>query len=317
MKRPLSTGVLAISLATLFLTIACNTKEKETTYPLNLTAAAHTSAAAEIPAQAICNYDAADSIYLKQGYTKVFEETFSSGLSQWETWKGGAYNDELQHYQAANIQVTGGNLVITAKKETVRGNTDPWDETPKTFDYTSGRIESWKYFSASNSTPKMRFVARIKLPAGYGMWPAFWTYGEDWPTSGEIDILEGIGQDPFYYTTDFWYGKVLNQELTTGQGSMREIRSNVNLTTCYHIYEVIWEKTKLTYLLDGKVVDTKTVANNDADDEGEYIDDFFGKQHRIALNLAVGGTQFGPDFDPSKIQVGTMYVDWVKVYTAK
>jgi beta-glucanase (GH16 family) len=84
--------------------------------------------------------------------------------------------------------------VINARSENVTGPTTPFDVTPKTFNYTSGRIESKANFSASSFSPVVRMMTRIKLPAGYGMWPAFWSYGDPWPTQGEIDILEARGQ---------------------------------------------------------------------------------------------------------------------------
>lgn len=322
MKKPFPAGLLTSGLALLLTITACNKKEKETPAPADLIAA-KVPVQVEIPAEGICNYDAVDAAIISQGYTKVFDEDFSSNLNKWDTWASGAYNEELQCYLPANLSLANGKLAITAKKQTVTGPTDPDDNTPKTFAYTSGRIESKTLFSASATTPKVRFSARIQLPPGYGMWPAFWTYGDAWPTNGEIDILEAIGQDTYVYYTDYWYGKVPEVELTTGEASQRTIISNVDLTTCYHVYEVIWEKNTLTYLFDGKVVDTKTIAkedvNNDGkdDDGGEYIDDFFGKKHRISLNAAIGGTMFGPDFDPSRIKPGTMYVDWVRVYTSK
>jgi beta-glucanase (GH16 family) len=142
----------------------------------------------------VCDYDINETAILGAGWTKSFDESFSNNLNNWNTWYGGAFNNELQLYQAANLSVINGNLVISARKETVSGPTTPFDATPKTFNYTSGRIESTTNFSASASTPVVRMMARIKLPAGYGMWPAFWSYGDPWPTQGEIDIWKQEGR---------------------------------------------------------------------------------------------------------------------------
>ncbi|HXL58860.1 MAG TPA: glycoside hydrolase family 16 protein, partial [Chitinophagaceae bacterium] len=195
-------------------------------------------------------------------------------------------------------------LLITAKKETVTGATTPFDPTPKTFNYTSGRIESKTNFSASVAAPKVRMIARLKLPAGYGMWPAFWSYGDPWPTQGEIDCMEARGQEPFKYQTNYFYGKATNRNLVKNQVGF--ITSNISLTDCWHVYEIIWSKNSLIFMLDGQIVVTNT---------GGFVSNLFGKTERITLNLAVGGNFFS-NFDPSLIQTGTYSVDWVKVFTS-
>lgn len=147
-------------------------------------------------------------------------------------------------------------------------------------------------------------VARIKFPAGYGMWPAFWSYGDPWPTEGEIDILEARGQEPTKYLTNYFYGTTANTNLV--QNASTTITSSVSLQAYWHVYELIWEQSKLTFLLDGQIVDTKT---------GAYVPNLFGKKEKIVLNLAVGGNFF-TGLVTSKIVPGTMQVDWVKVFTS-
>ncbi len=257
-----------------------------------------------VSANATCDYTLNEAAILAAGYTKVFEDDFASDLSSWKVWVGGAFNNELQHYQAANLQLANGNLVITAKKEPVIGQTNPFDATPKSFNYTSGRIECRSPISASLATPKVRIVARVKLASGYGMWPAFWSYGDPWPTQGEIDIIEARGQEPFKYQTNYFYGRTANRNLVKNQVGF--ITSDVSLTDCYHVYEMIWSQNSLTSLLDGTVVETKT---------GSYIPNLFGKTERIVLNLAVGGNFFS-NLNPALIVTDTMYVDYVKVFTS-
>lgn len=260
---------------------------------------------ASMLAPGVCNYMLDESTLTNAGWIKVFEDDFSSGLSKWNIWKGGAYNNELQYYQEPNLQVSNSILSIVARKETVTGSTLPSDPTPKTFDFTSGRIESKAHFSATHTTPKVRMMARIRLPKGYGMWPAFWSYGDPWPTQGEIDIMEARGHEDFKYQTAYWYGRRSGINQTSGTEGY--ITTTNSLMDCWHIYEVIWEKNALTYYLDGQIVDIKTGGN---------IPNFFRKSERIILNLAVGGSFFG-DPDASAIQTGTMEVDWVKVFTSK
>jgi beta-glucanase (GH16 family) len=256
-------------------------------------------------ATASCDYNPDESAILAAGYTKLFEEDFSTDLSRWNVWMGGAFNNELQHYQASNLQLSNGSLLITAKKETVTGKTTPFDANQKTFNYTSGRIECKTNVSASVANPKVRMVARVKLASGNGMWPAFWSYGDPWPTQGEIDIIEARGQEPFKYQTNYFYGRAANRNLVKNQVGF--ITSNVSLTECYHVYEMIWSQNTLISLLDGNIVETKT---------GGYIPNLFGKTERIVLNLAVGGNFFS-NLVPAQIVTGTMYVDYVKVFVSK
>ena len=254
------------------------------------------------PVHGICDYDINESDITSSGWTKTFEDNFSNDLSQWNTWYGGAFNNELELYQSSNLSVANGNLVITAKKETVTGPTTPFDPTPKTFNYTSGRIESSSNFSASASTPQVRMMARIKLPSGYGMWPAFWSYGDPWPTQGEIDILEARGQEDFKYQTNYFYGKVANHNQV--RGAEGYITTDVSLQSCYHVYEMIWSQNDLKFYFDGVLVKTNSGVSS-----------LFGKTERITLNLAVGGDFFS-NFNPSLIQTGAVYVDWVKVFVS-
>lgn len=253
----------------------------------------------------VCDWNPTEADLTGPGWTRAFNEEFSGDLAQWSTWYGGAWNDELQMYQADNLASGDGFLTITARKETAVGPTNPYDATPAAFGYTSGRIESLQHFSASRATPQVRFAARIRLPEGYGMWPAFWTYGDPWPTQGEIDILEARGNEPFEYHTAYWFGR--RPGVNTVSGSESSVQSAVSLMSCWHVYEVIWTQNALTYRFDGSTVAVKT---------GSAVGSMFRKSQRLTLNLAVGGLFF-PELDEGAIQTGTMQVDWVKVFTAR
>lgn len=293
-------------IALLILAVGCSPDRQDVTGPEPPASSAVAAPTAAALASGVCDFNPTESALTGPGWSKVFEDGFSSGdLSQWSVWYGGAFNEELQLYQAANLQAANGLLSITARKETATGPTTPFDATPRTFSFTSGRIESKSHFSASNATPKVRLSARLKLPGGYGMWPAFWSYGDPWPTQGEIDILEGRGQEPFQYQTAYWFGRRPGKNLVANSATV--IWSAVSLTDCWHVYEVIWTKSALTFLYDGQVVDTKS---------GGYIPSMYGKKERITLNLAVGGLFFG-EYEPSAIEPGTFQVDWVKAFTSR
>jgi len=292
-------------IALLILAAACSLDRQDLTDPGTPPASSAVAApSAGTTAAGVCDFNPTESTLTGPGWSKVFEDSFSGDLSQWTIWFGGAFNEELQLYQPANLQTADGLLSIMARKETVTGPSTPYDATPKTFSYTSGRIESKSHFSASNATPKVRLSARLKLPSGYGMWPAFWSYGDPWPTQGEIDVMEARGQEPFEYQTAYWFGRRPGKNLVSNSAAV--IWSTVSLMDCWHVYEVIWTKSALTFLFDGQVVDTKS---------GGYISGMYGKKERITLNLAVGGLFFG-NYDPAAIQPGTFQIDWVKAFTS-
>ncbi len=257
------------------------------------------------------NYDMNEAAVVDAGWTKVMDEPFSTNLDNWNIWQSGAYNNEYQYYSNAskNISLENGILKITAIKETVRGDQDPYNNTQKTFDFTSARLEHKSTISANNTTPKIRYSARIKLASGYGMWPAFWSYGDTWPTNGEIDVMEAKGHLPLQYGTNYFYGSTAGKSDVPWTSGVDYIGTK-DLTQYWHVYEVIWEETKLTFMLDGKVIRTLTNAAS----PGNYIDEMFGKNQNIALNLAVGGDYFNNP-SPSTIVTGSMYVDWVRVFT--
>lgn len=249
----------------------------------------------------VCDYTFDETSVTNSGWTRIFDEPFAN-LNNWNIWTGGAFNNELQYYRAANLSINSGNLKITAVKENITGATTPWDATQKTFNYTSGRIETKTLFSASSSMPKVRMVTRIKLPSGYGMWPAFWSYGDPWPTQGEIDILEARGQEEYTYYTNYFYGKTANRNLV--KNATATITSAASLQSCWHVYELIWSQNSLEFYLDGVLVNTKS---------GGYVPNLFGKKEKITLNLAVGGNFFF-NLNPASIVTGTMEIDWVKVF---
>ena len=293
MKHILHSTLLLLFVA--FISISCKKKGDEPTI-----------------AKDTMNYDMNETAVINAGWTKTMDEGFGGDLSNWNIWQSGAYNNEYQYYSnaAENLSLQNGILTITAIKKTVTGNTNPSSNTQKTFDFTSARIESKNSISSNSTTPKVRLSARIKLASGYGMWPAFWSYGDAWPTNGEIDAMESKGHLPFVYGTNYFYGSTAGTNQVPYNSGLDQTMTK-DLTKYWHVYEVIWEETKLTFMLNGKVIRTLTSTIP----PGQYIDDMFGKTQHIALNLAVGGDYFGNPA-ASSIVTGSMYVDWVKVFTS-
>lgn len=202
-------------------------------------------------------------------------------------------NNELQYYKKENITVSNGTLSITAKKERVRGS-----------NYTSGRINTkgkgeWTYG---------RLEARIKLPAGGGLWPAFWMLPTDevyggWPQSGEIDIMEFVGHHPKEILGTIHYGDPYPDNQHQGN---KYVLQEGTFPDAYHTYSIEWEPGEIRWLLDGVLFSTKRT-----EDISPYNWPFDQNFHFL-LNVAVGGN-LGGTVDDS-IFPAAMEVDWVRVY---
>ncbi|MHB8208984.1 glycoside hydrolase family 16 protein [Mucilaginibacter sp.] len=245
-----------------------------------------------------------DTTLTNKGWTKTFEDNFDGDLSKWKVWTGGGFQRELQCYEPSNLQIANGYLQISAKKQTITGPTGIADSTLKSFDFTSGGIQSISTICANTSTPKVMIVARIKIAKGYGMASNFWSYGLYWPTNGEIDFLESRGDVTTEYHTQYFYGPTVGQNIVTNGIIFNP--TDGDLGASYHVYEMEWTQNSLSSYLDGKLVETKT---------GGHIADLFGKPENITLNLAVGGLLYNT-LDVTQIQLGTIDVDYVKVFTS-
>jgi beta-glucanase (GH16 family) len=214
---------------------------------------------------------------------------------------GGWGNAELETYTSRpqNVVVKDGNLVITALKETFTG-TDGI-----TRDYTSARLKTQGLFSQSGG----RFEARMKLPVGQGLWPAFWMLGNDissngWPTCGELDILESIGRQP---ATAF--GTLHGPGYSGGNGL--QVSTNLasgKLADGFHLYAVEWEGTSIRFYLDDQLYGTRSATDMPSGSVWVFDHPFF-----MILNLAVGGAWPGNP-DASTVFPQQLLVDYVRVY---
>ena len=230
----------------------------------------------------------------------------SPDLSKWsfETGGSGHGNNEQESYTArpANIEQRGGNLIITARREDFTGP----DGIPR--HYTSARIRTLDHFSQAYG----RFEARMKLPIGKGIWPAFWLLGDDiqsvgWPKCGEIDILETIGAPDTMYSTLHGPGysgaRGISQKFTLPTGEA--------VNTAFHTYAVEWSPNDIKFFFDDHLVAHRTPADLPPGTHWAYDHPFF-----IILNLAVGGYWPGlPDATTKFPQ--KMLIDYVRVYSLK
>ena len=226
--------------------------------------------------------------------------------SKWvlETGGNGWGNQELEYYtgRPSNAHVEGGNLVIKALPENYTG------PDKVTRNYTSARLKTQGKFSQSYG----RFEARIKIPRGQGLWPAFWMLGANidkvqWPQCGEIDIMENIGKEP-YLVHGTIHGPGYSGEHAIG--NMYALSGEEKYADDFHIYAVEWKPKEIRFYVDDHLYETRTPADLPTGAKWVYDHPFF-----LLLNVAVGGGWPGnPDATSAFPQ--TMLVDYVRVYKA-
>jgi beta-glucanase (GH16 family) len=249
------------------------------------------------------------------GFTLVWSDEFngadgtSPDSSKWtfDTGIGGNGwgNNELETYtnRTKNAQIMGGNLVITAVKETYA---DPSDGVMR--NYTSARMKTEGLFNQAYG----RFEARIKIPAGQGMWPAFWMLGNNissvsWPKCGEIDIMENIGREPGTVHGSL-HGPSTSAP-TSDATAPFSLPAGQKFSDDFHLYAVEWQPGTVTFFVDSNLYATFTQSQWPASGTWTFDHPFF-----IILNLAVGGNWPGsPDATTNFPQ--QMLVDYVRVYT--
>ena len=211
-------------------------------------------------------------------------------------------NQELEYYtnRAENAQLQDGSLVITAIKESYTGA----DGVKR--DYTSARLKTEGLFTQAYG----RFEARIKIPFGQGIWPAFWMMGDDlqkarWPNCGEIDIMENIGKEP-----SIVHGTIHGPGYSgaSGPSSSFSFKKAERFADQFHVYAVEWEPGTIRWYVDDNLYKTITPSDLPAGKKWVYDHPFF-----LLLNLAVGGGWPGNP-DGTTVFPQTMLVDYVRVY---
>ena len=241
-------------------------------------------------------------------YELVWSDEFNyTGLPDSKKWSydtdgnaGGWGNNEAQYYTSGslkNSEVKDGLLYINAIKEDFEGKK-----------YTSARLVTrtkgdWLYG---------KIEVRAKIPDGRGMWPAIWmlptdwTYG-GWPASGEIDIMENVGYDPFVIVAS-----AHTQAYNHVQGTQKS--GKVNIADCYtqfHNYILEWEANEYRVYVDDKLVFT---FQNEKKGFPVWP---FDKRFHLLLNVAVGGNWGGAKGIDDTIFPRSMAVEYVRVYQKK
>jgi beta-glucanase (GH16 family) len=212
-------------------------------------------------------------------------------------------NKELQTYTAsrensfvvADPEATNGRALVIKAVRTVAGG------------FTSARLKTHGKFA----TGPARIEARLKLPKGQGIWPAFWTLGDNidsvpWPACGEIDVVEVIGHQP-----GTLYGTLHGPGYSGTHGLSKHIilPGGATFGDAYHVFAVDWKKDRIDWLLDGQVYCTQTPAT--IPPGSKWV--FDGAPFFLLLNLAVGG--LWPGYPDATTQFPQEYrIDYVRVY---
>ena len=243
-----------------------------------------------------------------KNWNLVWEDNFdgdSLNMEDWnyETHEPGWVNNELQEYTDStdNIYVKDGELVLKAIK----------DETEDGVKYTSGKVTTqnkrdYKYG---------RFEARLKVPEGQGLWPAFWMMPTDenlygsWPRCGEIDIMEVLGHEPEKAYGTIHYGNPHREQ----QGTY--ILDGTTFADDYHVFSVEWEPSEMRFYIDGNLYHTVNdwYTKQEGDDEKTYPAPF-DQPFYLQFNLAVGGNWPGNPDETTDFENAELKVDYVKVY---
>jgi beta-glucanase (GH16 family) len=232
------------------------------------------------------------------GWQLAWQDEFEGNAVDDQNWHRinlrNSHNDEKQYYLPEQAAIVDGKLRITATNQPFDGKA-----------YRSARLESWQAFAPG------RFEARIDLPTTQGMWPAFWLLpnGEQWPTHGEIDILENRGSQPFVVSSAYHWqtnpGPCCDQHrYEYEEYGVFEDGEWENYHEGFHTYAVEWEATQLRFYVDDVLHYTINEASNRP---------IFETPMNIILNLAVGG-HFGGDPNGSTVFPQVMDVEYVRVW---
>lgn len=244
---------------------------------------------------------------IDRNYQLVWEDDFSGPAGQspdaakWTYDIGigpgndGWGNQELQYYtdRPENVALDGaGNLAITARSESYAGRA-----------FTSARLNTKGLFNQAYG----RFEARIRMPWGPGIWPAFWLLGANidevsWPQCGEIDIMEYRGQEP-----NLIHGSLHGPGYSGGAAITKSYGfTNNRFDVDFHVFAVEWGEDYIDYYVD----DTLYQRIKPEDVSGKWV---FDQPFFIILNVAVGGNYVGFPTTQTPFPQ-TMVVDYVRVY---
>ena len=250
-----------------------------------------------------------DTASTEQGRSKPSKEYLwndefdgeSIDTSKWNfeigTGASGWGNNEWEYYTSRkeNAYIKDGVLHIRAQKEDYKGSK-----------YTSARMLTKGKFAFKYGTVE----ARIALPVGKGIWPAFWMLGDNfdkvgWPACGEIDIIEAVNSENIVYGTNHWANGSEYATYGNNTGNYREQKHEMDITQ-FHTYKFTWDEKYIRMFVDDFMYHEILIEGNKGDTE-EFHKPFF-----FLLNVAVAGNWPGFEVDDTQFP-NEMLVDYIRV----
>jgi beta-glucanase (GH16 family) len=228
------------------------------------------------------------------GYTLQWVDEFNGNSVDGFRWevlnRRDSFNNEKQYYRPEQVSVGNGNLRLTATNQPLNGKA-----------YRSGLVRTWAEQTYG------RWEIRASLPSTQGMWPAIWLLprNANWPSGGEIDIMENRGSQPTIIGSAYHFGANVSAHQYIWDDFSYSVNGQpVSFHGSMHTYAVDWDADRIRYFVDG--IPHYTFYRNAAPISSTPMS--------LILNLAVGGN-YGGDPDASTVFPQHFDIDYVRVYS--